>query len=262
MTKKTYFASDFHLGVAAALPSREREKQIVRWLDYIAEDAAAIYLAGDLFDFWFEYRTVVPKGYVRFIGKLAELRDAGIPIYIFTGNHDMWLFDYFPQELDIPVYRQPQYRQIEGKSFLIGHGDGLGPGDKGYKRLKRLFANPLAQWTFARLHPNLALRIAHFWSGTSRQYTAEETYLGEEKEWLITYAKRKLEQQPELDYFIFGHRHLPIDVLLPNGRSRYLNLGEWMNQRSYAVFDGEDVTLHFFENPDGHVFGNTNKPLP
>jgi len=153
--KKVYFASDFHLGIDARLSSREREKQLVRWLEQIRKDAYSIYLVGDVFDFWFEYKTVVPKGYVRLLGKLAELRDEGIPIYFFTGNHDMWMFSYFEEELGIPIYREPIVREIMGKTFFIGHGDGLGPGDHGYKFIKRVFANPVCQWLFERLHPKI-----------------------------------------------------------------------------------------------------------
>jgi UDP-2,3-diacylglucosamine hydrolase len=254
--QKVYFASDFHLGVDARLSSAERERQLVRWLDQIRTDAAAIYLVGDVFDFWFEYRTVVPKGYVRLLGKLAELRDAGIPIYFFIGNHDMWMFRYFEEELDIPTYRAPIRREIMGKQFMIGHGDGLGPGDRGYKLLKRVFANRACQWLFERLHPNFGIGMANYWSNKSRSADKPElsTYLGEENEWLIAYANRKLEQEP-IDYFIFGHRHLPIDHTLKDGKSRYINLGEWMHYNSYAVFDGETVTLEFFENENGQVFG-------
>ncbi|MEM1319105.1 MAG: UDP-2,3-diacylglucosamine diphosphatase [Bacteroidota bacterium] len=246
--KKIYFASDFHLGVDARLSSRERERQIVRWLDSIRHDAEALYLVGDLFDFWFEYQSVVPKGYVRLLGKLAELRDAGLPIYFFTGNHDMWMFSYFEEELDIPIYRQPIVRELKGKRFFIGHGDGLGPGDHGYKLIKKVFASKLCQWLFARLHPNFGTFMATYWSGRSREANHEEAkFLGPDKEWLIAYAHRKLEQQ-DIDFFIFGHRHLPIDYMLNNGKSRYINLGEWMNYNSYAVFDGEELQLKFFEN--------------
>lgn len=254
--QKVYFASDFHLGVDARLSSAERERQLVRWLEQIRGDAAAIYLVGDVFDFWFEYRTVVPKGYVRLLGKLAELRDAGTPIYYFTGNHDMWMFRYFEEELGIPTYRAPIRREIMGKQFLIGHGDGLGPGDRGYKILKRIFANRACQWLFERLHPNFGIGLANYWSNKSRDADEPELagFLGAEKEWLIAYANRKLEQE-YIDYFIFGHRHLPIDYTLNNGRSRYINLGEWMYHNSYAVFDGETVTLEFFEHEDGQVFG-------
>lgn len=254
--QKVYFASDFHLGVDARLSSAERERQLVRWLEQIRRDAAAIYLVGDVFDFWFEYRTVVPKGYVRLLGKLAELRDAGIPIYYFTGNHDMWMFRYFEEELGIPTYRAPIRREIMGKQFLIGHGDGLGPGDRGYKILKRIFANRACQWLFERLHPNFGIGVANYWSNKSRDADEPELagFLGADKEWLIAYANRKLEQEA-IDYFIFGHRHLPIDYTLNNGHSRYINLGEWLYHNSYAVFDGETVTLEFFENENGQVFG-------
>lgn len=253
--KRVYFASDFHLGIAGRQSAKVRERQIVRWLDQIQSDAAAIFLVGDLFEFWFEYKRSVPRGYVRFLGKLAELRDMGIPIYVFTGNHDMWLFDYFPQELDIPIIRQPIRLQINKKRFLMGHGDGLGPGDHGYKRLKKIFASPLCQWLFARLHPNFGIGLAWYWSGKSRAAQLEvEQFLGPDREWLIQYCEHKLKQQPA-DFFVFGHRHLPIDYTLSNGQSRYINLGEWLNYNSYAVFDGEQMELCFFENSEGKVFG-------
>jgi UDP-2,3-diacylglucosamine hydrolase len=253
---KVYFASDFHLGIPGRLNSRERERQLVRWLEHIRTDAAAIYLLGDVFDFWFEYREVVPKGYVRLLGKLAELRDAGIPIYYFTGNHDMWMFSYFEQELGIPTYRAPIQREIMGKQFFLGHGDGLGPGDYGYKRLKRVFANRASQWLFERLHPNFGIGLANFWSGKSRAADKPEStgFLGKDEEWLVAYSERKL-QEAHYDFFIFGHRHLPIDYTLSNQRSRYINLGDWLHYNSYAVFDGETLELKFFEFPKGRAFG-------
>lgn len=255
MSKNIYFASDFHLGINARLSSQERERQLVRWLDQVSVDAEAIYLVGDVFEFWFEYKTVVPKGHVRLLGKLAELTDGGLPIYFFTGNHDMWVFRYFEEELGIPTYRKPIVREYKGKTFFIGHGDGLGPGDHGYKLIKRVFANRACQWLFGHLHPNVGIGIANYWSGRSRAAQNEEgAFLGEDREWLIAYAKRKLETLP-VDYFIFGHRHLPIDYTIPHTSARYINLGEWMNYNSYAVFDGEDVQLAFFENPDGRVYG-------
>ena len=248
MKKKIYFASDFHLGTDARLSSAEREKQIVRWLDSIRHDAAALYLVGDIFDFWFEYGSVIPKGYVRLLGKLAELRDEGLPIFFFTGNHDMWMFRYFEEELGIPVFKKPIVEKFGDKTFFIGHGDGLGPGDYGYKLLKKIFANPVCQWLFARLHPNFGIGLARFWSGRSRKANPAETqFLGEEKEWLIAYCNRKLDEV-EADFFVFGHRHLPIDYTLKNEKSRYINLGEWMYFNSYAVFDGEQLELRFFEN--------------
>jgi UDP-2,3-diacylglucosamine hydrolase len=252
--QKIYFASDFHLGVDAKYPSVERESQIIRWLDKISADAGEIILVGDIFDFWFEFKSVIPRGHIRLIGKLATLKEKGISISLFTGNHDMWMFGFFEEELGIPVYRKPQTMERLGKTFFIGHGDGLGPGDAGYKRLKRIFRSPVSQWLFARLHPNFSFPIARFWSKKSRltQNPAEE-FLGSENEWLIQYANRKLDQE-SIDYFIFGHRHLPIDYLLKNGKSRYINLGDWLYFNSYASFDGEDVQLSFYNNPDGKVY--------
>ncbi len=254
--KKIYFASDFHLGADVGTDSsKEREKRICRWLDTVKHDAAIIYLVGDVFDFWFEYSTVVPKGYVRLLGKLAELRDAGIPIEFFIGNHDMWMFRYFEEELDIPIHKKPIIREHYGKQFFIGHGDGLGPDDYKYKFLKKVFANPVCQWLFERVHPNLGIGIANAWSNSSRKKNAkskEEEFLGEDKEWLIAYCERKI-QEVKADFFVFGHRHLAIDHTLSNGSSRYINIGEWMKTNSYAVFDGQDVQIHFFENENGKL---------
>lgn len=221
----------------------------MQWLDTIRPDAEALYLVGDLFDFWFEYKHVVPKGAVRLLGRLAEWRDAGIPVYVFTGNHDLWMFGYFEQELDIPVYHRPIVREIGGKTFFIGHGDGLGPGDTGYKWLKKVFTNRLLQWGFRWLHPDIGAHIATVSSRKSRAAQSEAVFERPEDEWLWAYANRKLEQQPDIDYFIFGHRHMPLDLPLKNGHSRYLNLGEWLHECSYAVFDGENVGLRNFRQP-------------
>ncbi len=248
---KIYFASDFHLGLDVRYTSKERERQIIRWLDMIASDAAELYLVGDIFDFWFEYREVIPKGYSRLIGKLAQLRDAGLPIYLFTGNHDMWMFGYFEEELGIPIYRSPIERTFSGKKFLIGHGDGLGPGDRGYKFIKRVFASPVSQWLFARLHPNFAFSVAKYWSNKSRD-NADDGFKGKEGEWLISFAHQILEDT-YYDYFVFGHRHLPIWCQLDNGRSIYVNLGDWMTHNSYVYFDGSSLHLDFFENEHGQI---------
>lgn len=245
---KIYFASDFHLGIDARLSSADRERQIVRWLDMVAADAETIYLVGDLFDFWFEYRSVVPKGYLRLFGKLAELVDGGLPIQIFTGNHDMWLGSYIKDELGIQVIREPIIVTHHGKQFMIGHGDGLGPGDYGYKFIKKVFANPLCQWCYARIHPNAAFGLANFWSSQSRKGAIKnDKWLGKENEWLVQYAEEKVRSEA-IDYFIFGHRHLPIFCTLQNSKSIYLNLGDWLDFNSYASFDGEALKLHFFEN--------------
>jgi len=239
---KIYFASDLHLGVPNREKSLVREKLFVQWLDEIKNDAEAIYLVGDIFDFWFEYKKAVPKGYVRLLGKLAEISDSGIPIHIFTGNHDMWLFDYLEDEINAHIYREPIEISIKGKRFFISHGDGLGPGDNGYKLIKKIFKNKLCQWLFERIHPNLGISIAQYWSKKSRIANGEkdESYYGE-KEWLTQFCKEKM-KTIEVDYFIFGHRHLPLEVDLGNN-TIYINLGEWVNYNSYAVFDGKRLEL-------------------
>jgi len=249
MTGKIYFISDFHLGAPDAAKSLIREKKIVRWLDRVSKDASEVYLLGDVFDFWFEYRHAVPRGYVRLLGKLAELSDKGIKIHYFTGNHDMWVFDYLPKEIGAVLYREPIQREIGGKSFYIGHGDGLGPGDHGYKFIKKVFANKLCQWLFARLHPNFGIPLALYFSRKSRiaTGTTDEKFLGEENEWLIIHSKEILSKK-HYDYFVFGHRHLPLDVNLGTG-SRYINLGEWITHFTYAVFDGTDFRLEKFDEP-------------
>lgn len=243
---KIYFASDFHLGIDTNKSSRERERIICSWLESIRHDADKIYLIGDLFDFWFEYQQAVPKGYVRFLGKLAELRDAGIAIEVFTGNHDMWLFDYFPTELDIPVHRKEIIVEHQGKKLFIAHGDGKGPGDIGYKVLKKIFQNRLCQFLFARLHPNFGIGLANFLSRRSRAMTETEEFLGEENEWLVQYANRKLDTLSDIDYFIFGHRHLPLDIQLKNESSRYINTGDWFKHYSYATLENGHLSLHTF----------------
>ncbi len=241
--KKVYFASDNHLGAPTAKDSLPREKKFVAWLDTIKEDAGAIFLMGDLFDFWFEYKRVVPKGFTRTLGKLAELTDAGIPVTYFVGNHDLWMNGYFEEELNIPVYHKPQQFTINDTAFFIGHGDGLGPGDKGFKRMKKVFTNPIAQWLFRWLHPDVGVRLAQHLSINNKIISgeADAKFLGEDKEWLVQYCKRKL-QSEHYDYFVFGHRHLPLEIAL-NEKSMYINLGDWINYYTYAVFEGETLKL-------------------
>ena len=245
-SKKIYFLSDFHLGAPNAAASLIREKKIIQFLNEIKEDAAEIFILGDLFDFWYEYKKVVPKGYVRILGKLAELSDSGIPLYFFVGNHDMWMNDYFQKELNIPVFFEPKEFIYSGKKFLIGHGDGLGPGDHGYKFIKKIFRNKVCQWFFGILPPYIGMGIAGYFSRKSRAQTGQtdEVFLGEDKEWLVQYSKEILQKQ-HYDYFVFGHRHLPLDIKL-NETSRYLNLGDWIKYNSYAVFDGDDITLTYY----------------
>ena len=244
---KIYFASDFHLGAHPRSATREREARIVAWLDYIKSDAAELYLMGDVFDFWFEYATVVPRGYIRFLGKLAELADADVKITLFKGNHDMWMFGYLKNELGARIVNDELIIERSGKTFYLHHGDGLGPGDRTYKILKKIFRSHFCQWLFARLHPNLGIGIAQRWSAHSRLASGgKEKFQGEANEWLAVYAKELLEHQ-RYDYFIFGHRHLPIDLALPK-RSRYINLGEWINYNTYAVFDGSELELKTWQN--------------
>jgi len=212
----------------------------------VKADAAELFLMGDVFDFWFEYKTVVPKGYIRFLGKLAELSDAGIKLFMFKGNHDMWMFDYFVNELGVTIISNELEISRSGKTFYLHHGDGLGPGDAFYKVLKRFFRSNFCQWLFARIHPNLGVGIANYWSTKSRKSQKKTTeYVKKEQEWLIIYSNELIASR-EIDYLIFGHRHIPMDVELANN-SHYINLGEWLFYKSYAVFDGETVTLKYFE---------------
>lgn len=256
MSKKIYFLSDFHLGAPDHDSSLEREKLIVKFLDEIKIDAREIFIVGDMFDFWYEYRTVVPKGYVRLLGKLAELSDEGIVLHFFVGNHDMWMGDYFEKELNIPVYYEPKDFERFGKKIKVGHGDGLGPGDHGYKRLKKIFRNPVCKWLFGILPPIMGVGLANYLSRRSRAQTgmSEETFLGEDKEWLIIYCKEQ-QQKEKFDFFVFGHRHLPIDFRLHDG-SRYINLGDWIRFYTYAVMDEDSMTLRSYTGYDEKIIKN------
>ncbi len=245
--KNIYFLSDFHLGAPNYEASLVREKKVVAFLDSIKHTAAEIFIVGDMFDFWYEYKKVVPKGYVRLLGKLAELADAGIALHFFVGNHDMWMSGYFEQELNMPVYYEPQVFERNGKKFYIGHGDGLGPGDHGYKFIKKIFRNRFCQWAFGQLHPTWGIGLANYFSRKSKEKTgtSDEHFLGEDKEWLIIYCREVLKKE-HYDYFIFGHRHFPIDFKLSNN-SRYINLGDWIRTFTYASFNGTDVALCTWE---------------
>lgn len=246
--KKVYFASDQHLGAPNAEASFPREQKFVAWLNTIKKDAEAIFLLGDLFDFWFEYKTVVPKGFVRVLGKLAEIKDSGIPIYFFVGNHDLWMNNYFEKELNIPVYYSPQEFNINNKIFLIGHGDGLGPGDKGYKRMKKVFTFPLFKWMFRWFHPDLGVKLGQYMSVKNKLISGDEDakFLGEENEWLAQYCKRKLETK-QYDYFVFGHRHLPLEIKLQE-KSTYINLGDWITFFTYLEFNKNEYNLLKFDD--------------
>ena len=247
LQKKIYFASDQHLGAPTKEKSFPREQKFIRWLDEVKQDAEAIFLLGDLFDFWFEYKTVVPKGFVRVLGKLAEIKDSGIPIYFFVGNHDLWMNDYFETELNIQVYHEPKEFIFNNKTFLIGHGDGLGPGDKGYKRMKKVFTNSFSKWLYRWLHPDIGVRLAQYFSVKNKLISGDEdvTFLGEDQEWLVQYAKKKL-QEKHYDYFLFGHRHLPMEIKIGEA-SKYINTGDWITHFTYAVFDSQELSLKTFK---------------
>ncbi|UQB70414.1 UDP-2,3-diacylglucosamine diphosphatase [Epilithonimonas zeae] len=245
--KKIYFASDQHFGVPDLQQSRIREEKFIRWMDSIKKDAQVLFLMGDLFDFWHEWKYVVPKGYIRVLGKIAELKDSGIDIYFFVGNHDLWMKNYFEVELGIPVFFEKRYYEVNGKKLLLAHGDGLGPGDKGYKRMKKVFTNPLAQWAFRWLHPDIAMKIANYMSQKNKMISGveDQKFLGEDKEFLILYSKEKLKTE-KIDYFVYGHRHLPMVLDLDKG-AKYINLGDWISYFTYGVFDGENFELNKFE---------------
>lgn len=246
ISKKIYFASDLHLGVPDAGRSRQREKHFVAWLDQIKGDCAELYLVGDLFDFWFEYKRVVPKGYVRLQGKLAEFADAGIPIHYFVGNHDLWQRDYFTEEFNAIVYMDPVRRNLYGREFFIGHGDGLGPGDHGYKAMKKVFRSRFMQWCFHRLHPNFGIGLADYLSRTSRKKTGHKDAIDYgEKEFLRVFCREELQKHPEIDYFVFGHRHLPQEFELEKGKY-YINLGDWISHFTYLEVGDAGVFLRHF----------------
>ncbi|GAA4434404.1 UDP-2,3-diacylglucosamine diphosphatase [Ravibacter arvi] len=258
--KSIFFVSDFHLGASAkGDKNRDLEKRIVDWLRRIAPDAAYLFLVGDVFDYWFEYKHVVPKGAVRLLGQLAEIADTGIPIYYFTGNHDMWVRDYFEQELGAIVSRDPMRFTVTTSGptsrLFVGHGDGLGPGDHFYKFLKVLFESSLARTLFRQVHPDLATKLAFAWSKQSRAANnekGEDTFKGLDREWLYQYCL-EVEQQLHHDYYVFGHRHLPLDLQVGEN-SRYINLGEWFSRGSgypYARFDGRSMELKYDKSGTG-----------
>lgn len=233
MTKnKIYFASDFHLGSPNLEESHKREKLIVSWLNSISNDAKAIYLLGDIFDFWFEYKKVVPKGFVRLLGKIGELTDNGTEVHILVGNHDLWMNDYLEKEIGVKVHYKPFLIEKQNKKLFIGHGDGLGKGDYFYKILRKIFTSKICQFAFSRLHPNLALSFAHTWSRISRN-RSEAKFLNDEKEILFNYCQEK-QKTNAVDYYIFGHRHIPLKLKVDE-RATYINLGEWLSNNSFAV---------------------------
>lgn len=243
---ETYFLSDIHLGLPNPEKSREREKKLVQFLSEIQSRAKAIYFVGDIFDFWWEYKKVVPKGYVRFLGKIAEITDAGIPVHFFTGNHDIWIKDYLVKEIGVIVHHAELKTEIDGKSFYIAHGDGLGPGDFQYKMLKKIFTSKFLQWCFTRLHPNTALGFGHLWSNNRRKKEKYIKFFGEDKEYLMLFTKSVL-QKEHFDYFLYGHRHLPM-IYKISEKSDYINTGDWIYSFTFARFDGENLNLFTYKN--------------
>lgn len=253
--KKIYFASDFHLGIPDEASSFEREKRIIRWLEFIKPTCEELFIVGDIFDFWFEYNLVVPKGFVRLQAKIAEFTDAGIPIHFFHGNHDLWQFGYFEKELGVKVYSKPITRTFGNKKFFIGHGDGLGPGQHKFKLVLATYRNPFFQRLFAFLHPSVGMGFANWLSQRSKLKTFDGnfTFYGE-KEHLIQFCRTTLTKE-HFDFFVFGHRHLPMSFKL-NDSSTYYNLGDWIGFNSYAEFDGTNLVLKTFEAT------NNENPIP
>lgn len=256
LTKKVYFFSDAHLGIPDQASSLKRERILVKFLDSIKNDALEIYMMGDLFDFWFEYKTAIPKGYARLLGKLAEITDAGIPIFFFRGNHDIWAFNYLQEELNIQIERKPQIKEILGKKFYLAHGDGLGKGDYGYKFIKKVFEFKLNQWLFRWIHPDIGLRMGLFFSRRSR-YASEvrDNKLKKENSTnsiretrMPIFAKELLATGEKIDYFVMGHYHVKENLDLGN-KSRFIFLGDWISRFSYGEFDGITFELKSF-NPE------------
>ena len=251
---KIYFISDVHLGLYPQSKSREREKLLVEWMDTIKHETAELYLMGDIFDFWHEYKHVIPKGFTRFFGRLAEMADGGTKMYFFSGNHDIWTYRYLNDELGIEIHHKPLIKEINGLRFFLAHGDGLGPGDNGYKLLKGAFRNKFLQFVFARLHPNFALWLGKTWSKNSRysKGIVAEEFAGEEGELQLLYAKTELKKQ-HYDFFVFGHRHIPWDIKLGD-KCRVINLGDWIYSFTYGVLDGKNFELKQFKgNGEGIV---------
>jgi UDP-2,3-diacylglucosamine hydrolase len=249
-SKKIYFASDFHLGIPDHDSSLQREKKLVSWFEQIEEDAEAVYLVGDIFDFWFEYKQVVPKGYVRFLGKIAELTDKGIPVHIFRGNHDVWAFGYLHKEIGLQIHRKPEVVELQGKKLFLAHGDGLGPGDTGYKIMKKIFEFKPNQFLFKWLHPDIGTAMGLFFSHRSRLANiAKEKKEGKnpplEKEMLYHYAVKKSKELTDVDYFIFGHRHIPLTTRI-NDKATLVILGDWITHFTYGVLENGLFELRKF----------------
>lgn len=246
MNKKIYFLSDVHLGSKSHANSIDIERKLCRWLDAVKLDAAAIYLLGDIFDYWFEYRYVVPKGFTRLLGKLAEVTDAGIEVHFFIGNHDIWLTDYLTKECGMIVHVEPLTTTFFGKKFFLAHGDGLGDDSRSFHLLRKMFHSKFLRKCFSAIHPRWTIPLAHAWSDSSRENGGVQPYLGEEREYLIRFVKEKLITTPDINYFVFGHRHILLDLPVSE-QAHVVMLGDWLTLFSYAVFNGETLRLESFE---------------
>ncbi|MBO4802171.1 MAG: UDP-2,3-diacylglucosamine diphosphatase [Bacteroidaceae bacterium] len=244
--KPIYFLSDAHLGSRGIPHGRTQERRLVRFLDSIKDKAGAVYLLGDMFDFWYEYKLVVPKGYTRFLGKISELTDNGVEVHFFTGNHDIWCGDYLVKECGVFMHREPLACELGDKVFYLAHGGGLGDPDPSFHFLKWLFHNPVAQTCFSAIHPRWGVELGLTWAAHSRKKHgdgADPPFMGEKKEFLVRYAKDYLSTHPSINYFIFGHRHIELDLFLTH-QARIIILGDWITQFTYAVFDGETIQMH------------------
>lgn len=267
MNKKTYFLSDVHLGSALhkkevrkedmmtlpgvklknqSYPQHDVERKLCRWFDEVKKDAEAIYLLGDIFDYWFEYKYVVPRGFTRVLGKIAELTDSGIEVHFFIGNHDIWVTDYLQQECGMTVHLDPLVTEIKGKKFFLAHGDGLGDDSIAFKIIRSIFHSKICRKPFAAIHPRWTMGFAHRWSNHSRATGEMAGYLGEDKEHLVLFAKKQVKVSPNINFFIFGHRHIMLDLMIAS-TSRVVILGDWIQYFSYAVFDGTNMSLEVFE---------------
>lgn len=273
MNKKIYFLSDVHLGSAyhkqgvqqqtvtslpgvkfktRRLPEHDIERKICRWFDEVKTDAKAIYLLGDIFDYWFEYKNVVPRGFTRVLGKISELTDSGIEVHFFIGNHDIWVTDYLQTECGMIVHLEPLVADIYGQKFFLAHGDGLGDDSMAFKFIRSIFHSKICRKPFAAIHPRWTIAFAHAWSRHSRSTGAMPDYMGEDKEHLVLFAKKQLQMSPNINYFVFGHRHIMLDLMIAS-KSRVVILGDWLQFFSYAVFDGENMSLEVFEG-EGNIY--------
>lgn len=247
MRQNTYFISDLHLGASYLRNPHDYERRVVKWLRSIKEDAKSLYLMGDILDYWYEYRNVVPRGYVRFLGALAELADSGVEVTWFIGNHDIWIFDYLPNEIGVKVVDGYQVKDIDGKRFFLSHGDGLGKLKFGFRVIRSVFRNRFCQWLFSAIHPRWTVPFAHRWSSHSRNFSEEKPiFEGEDKEPFISFARNYVKENGHIDYFVFGHRHVLLDYLIGED-SHLIVLGDWIHHFSYGKYDGHDFTLHEFK---------------